>query len=135
MNPYTMTIQPPPTIMPLLFVGFAPVGKCHNKPHFECSILHLRCNELQSSTLPVLLLLHQIPHLGIVLSETLLARPRTILLHGVGGCMGLLTAHTEADWGSLAQWLLAKRRQQGWGNGARERKQKKKEMHYLIFLW
>lgn len=45
-----MAIQPPPTIkllshgntttgisgvMRLLFVGFGPVGKCQNKPHFE----------------------------------------------------------------------------------------------------
>lgn len=36
---------------------------------------HLGGDELQAPALPVLLLLQQAPHLGVVLGQTLLARP------------------------------------------------------------
>lgn len=75
-------------------------------------MFYLRCNELQASTLPVLLLLQQIPHLGVVLSQDFLARPWTIFIHCTGGGMGLLATYTETNWGSLAQWLWAEEKLQ-----------------------
>lgn len=69
---------------------------------------HLRRNELQSAALPVLLLQQQIPHLGVVLRQALVARPRTIFIHHPGGGgLGLLATHSETDRGSLAQRLWA----------------------------
>lgn len=80
-------------------------------------MFHLRCNEFQAAALPVLLLLQQIPHLWVVLSQTLLACPWTIFIHCAVGGVRLLATYTEANWGSLAQWLLAGERLQGWGGG------------------
>lgn len=67
---------------------------------------YLRGNELQAAALAVLLLLQQAPHLGIILGQTVLTRPRTLFIHSASGGVGLLPTHTEDDRCPLAQWLL-----------------------------
>lgn len=44
-------------------------------PRPERPRAHLRGDELQPPALPILLLLHQAPHLGVALGQTLLPRP------------------------------------------------------------
>lgn len=72
-------------------------------------MLHLRGNELQAAALTVLLLLQQVPHLGVILGQTVLTCPCTFFVHSTGGSVGLLPTHTEANWGSPAQWLLTEK--------------------------
>lgn len=67
---------------------------------------HLGGNELQAAALTVLLLLQQVPHLRVILGQTVLTRPRTFFIHGTGGGVGLLPTHTEDGRGPLAQRLL-----------------------------
>lgn len=68
---------------------------------------YLRRNELQTTTLSVLLLLQQSPHFWVVLSQTLLSGPGAIVIRRTGGCMRLLEAYTETNRGPLAQGLGA----------------------------
>lgn len=86
---------------------------------FLWKMFHLRCDELQATALPVLLPLQQIPHLRVILSQTLLACPWPIFIHCAGAGVGLLTTYNEANWGSLAQWLSAEEKLQGWGVGCK----------------
>lgn len=72
-------------------------------------MLHLRGNELQATALTVLLLLQQVPHLGVILGHTVLTCPCTFFIHSTGGGVGLLPTHTEANRGSPAQWLLTEK--------------------------
>lgn len=69
-------------------------------------MLHLRGNELQATALTVLFLLQQVPHLGVILGQSVLTRPRTLFIYGTSGGVGLLPPHAEDDWGPLAQRLL-----------------------------
>lgn len=67
---------------------------------------YLGGNELQAAALTVLLLLQQVPHLGVILGQTVLTRPRTLFVHCESGGVGLLATRSEDDWHPLAQRLL-----------------------------
>lgn len=83
-------------------------------------IRYLGRDELQATTLPVLLLLQQVPHLRVVLGQAVLPRPRTFLVDRAGGRM--LPTHTQDQWGALAQWLGRKTEREGYSErGERER--------------
>lgn len=67
---------------------------------------YLGSDELQAAALTVLLLLQQTPHLGVILGQTVLTRPGTLLVHSTSGGVGLLPTHGQDGRGPPAQWLL-----------------------------
>lgn len=61
----------------MITVGWGPIFAIE-------TISHLGGDELQPSTLSVLLLLQEAPHLGVVLRQTLLSRPLSGAAHTPG---------------------------------------------------